>query len=111
GGAEYVRLPDHLPVAGELPLLGVVPERAREPWTVSFREDLLRTAEEIDELLKKRPDIRNRNWVRRMETLRFGLADPDTGDLRYRPEKFTIDGVEHIVGLMNSGKTTLTDLI
>ena len=25
--------------------------------------------------------------------------------------EFTIDGVDHIVGLMNSGKTTLTDLI
>jgi polynucleotide 5'-kinase involved in rRNA processing len=28
-----------------------------------------------------------------------------------RPDEFTLDGVAHIVGLTNSGKTTLADLI
>ena len=46
-----------------------------------------------------------------MGTLRLSLADPDAGGLRAGAGEFTIDGVEHIVGLMNSGKTTLTDLI
>lgn len=111
GGAEYVRLPDHLPDVGTLPLLGIVPERTREPWHVSFDQDLRPTAEKIDMLLEKRPDIGNRNWARRLETLRFSQADADAGVLRDRAAEFTIDGVEHIVGLMNSGKTTLTDLI
>jgi restriction endonuclease in pPIWI_RE module len=111
GGTEHVRLPDHLPDAPGLPRLGVVEARTREPWHVSFDQDLRRTAEEIDTLLEKRPDIRNRDWAKRLKALRFSVANPDSGALEDRAGTFTIDGTEHIVGLMNSGKTTLTDLI
>jgi pPIWI RE three-gene island domain Z len=110
-GVDYVRLPDSLPVAGAPPRLAVASQRTREPWPVSFDDDLRPVAELIDKLLEDRPDITNRGWARRLEKLRFSLADPDAGALRDRPEGFTIDGAEHIVGLMNSGKTTLTDLI
>lgn len=111
GATEYVRFPDRLPAAAPLPLMSPVPARRRERWTVSFAGDLAPVAEWIDEQLADRPDITNRNWKRRLDDLRFSVADPSAGQLRDGPEEFTIDGVEHIVGLMNSGKTTLADLI
>ena len=111
GGFEFVHLPDRLPETGQVPMLGTAAERAREPWHVSFDEDLSRAAKQIDTLLEQRLDIRNRDWVRRLGTLRMSLADPVSGDLRAGAKEFTIDGAEHVVGLMNSGKTTLTDLI
>lgn len=111
GGTELVHLPDHLPASHGVQVLGTVPKRAREPWHVSLDEDLSRAAERIDAILEIRSDIRNRDWVKRLRKLRLSLADPDAGGLRAGAGEFTIDGVEHIVGLMNSGKTTLTDLI
>jgi hypothetical protein len=111
GGTEYVRLPDRLPSASSLPLMSPVPARRRERWVVSFAKDLAPVAEWIDEQLAGRPDITNRNWKKRLDELRFSVADPSTGQLRNEPEDFTIDGLEHVVGLMNSGKTTLADLV
>ena len=111
GGFELVHLPGHLPEAGPVRALGTVAERVRQPWRVSLDEDLSRAAKEIDALLANRPDIRNRDWVRRLGKLRLSLADPESGELRAGARELTIDGVEHVVGLMNSGKTTLTDLI
>jgi len=111
GATEYVRFPGQLPAAAPLPPMSPVSARRRERWTVSFAKDLAPVAEWIDEQLAGRPDITNRNWKRRLDDLRFSVADPATGQLQDSPEELTIDGVEHIVGLMNSGKTTLADLI
>lgn len=110
-GFEIVHLPERLPETGQVQAMGTIAERVRAPWHVSFDEDLSRAAKQIDTLLEKRPDIRNRDWAKRLGTLRLSLADPVTGDLRAGAREFTVDGLEHIVGLMNSGKTTLTDLI
>jgi len=111
GATEYVRFPGQLPAARPLPALSPVPARRREPWTISFARDLAPTAEWIDEQLAARPEITNRNWHKRLNDLRFSIADPVTGTLRDQQDDFAIDGLEHIVGLMNSGKTTLCDLI
>jgi hypothetical protein len=108
---EYVRFPDRLPDPGSLPLMSPGRARHREPWTVSFEKDLVPVAKWIDEQLAGRTDIANRGWQRRLGDLMFSLADPATGRLMDNPPEFTINGVEHIVGLMNSGKTTLADLI
>lgn len=110
GTTEYVRLPDQLPAATPLPLMTPARARHREQWAVSFTKDLAPVARWIDERLADRPDITNRNWDKRLHDLRFSVADPSTGQLRDRTE-LTIDGAEHVVGLMNSGKTTLADLI
>ena len=110
GATEYVRFPDRLPAVAPLPLMSPVVGRVREPWTVSFEKDLGPVAEWVDDRLAGRLEITNRNWRKRLDDLRFSLVDP-SGGLADRPAEFTIDGVEHIVGLMNSGKTTLTDLI
>jgi hypothetical protein len=110
-GTEYVLFPDRLPDPGPLPLMSPTQARRRERWTVSFTNDLAPVARWIDERLADRPDITNRDWRRRLGDLVFSHADPATGHLEDNPPEFTIDGTEHIVGLMNSGKTTLADLI
>jgi len=106
---EYVQLPAVLPTA--VPVTPV-PARRREQWTISFEKDLKPTAEWIDQQLAHRPDVKNRNWVRRLtEDMRFSAVDPASPKLVDQPGRFRIDGVAHIVGLMNSGKTTLADLL
>ena len=114
GGTELRASPGSAcPAAGAGPPLGTVAASGRASRGPSRSTRIFsRAAERIDALLGGQPDIRNRDWVKAPWTkLRLSLADPDAGGLRDRPGEFTIDGVEHIVGLMNSGKTTLTDLI
>jgi pPIWI RE three-gene island domain Z len=112
GRVEYVRLPEVLPLAPPIDPLPVVTARTRQPWTISFVKDLEPTAKWIDEQLADRPDITNRNWEKRLkEDMRFSAVDPASPTLIDQPEDFIIDGIAHIVGLMNSGKTTLADLI
>jgi pPIWI RE three-gene island domain Z len=111
GATEYVRFPSELPSAAPVPLMSPAASRVRERWTVSFEKDLGPAAEWVDEQLAGRPDITNRNWRKRLDDLWFSLVDETGGGLEDRPAEFAIDGTDHIVGLMNSGKTTLTDLI
>lgn len=109
---DHVQLPPQLPLALPISSLEPASKRVREPWDISFKEDLEPTARWIDDQLVKRPDITNRNWVKRLtKDMRFNAVNPDSPVLVDRPEQFRIDGVAHIVGLMNSGKTTLADLI
>ena len=113
GGTEYVRLPDQPARCRAVPpLLDRRRERAREPWPVSFDEDLRPAAERIDELLggPSRHHVTVTGQGALESCVSAWLTRTGSG-LRDRPGEFTIDGVEHIVGLMNSGKTTLTDLI
>ncbi|MFI7590235.1 hypothetical protein [Micromonospora sp. NPDC049359] len=109
---EVVHLPSMLPPAPPVTRLPLVPRRSREPWTVSFEKELLETAKEIDRRLVGKPHITNRNWHKRLtENMRFSSVDRNGPGLVDRPETFVLDGVSHIVGLMNSGKTTLTDVL
>jgi hypothetical protein len=109
---EQIRLPEALPPAPPIERLPVVTARAREPWRISFVKDLDPTAKWIDEQLASRLDITSRNWVKRLkQDMRFSVVDPTSPTLIDQPEEFVIDGIAHIVGLMNSGKTTLADLI
>ena len=112
GRVEQVQLPEVLPPAPPVEPLPVVTDRTRQPWTISFRKDLEPTAKWIDKQLANRPDITNRNWEKRLnEDMRFSAVDPASLTLIDQPEEFGVDGIAHIVGLMNSGKTTLADLI
>jgi hypothetical protein len=108
---EHVRLPEALPSTPPIERLPVVTARTRVPWTISFVKDLEPTAKWIDEQIAGRLDITSRNWVKRLEDIRFSVVDPASPTLIDQPEDFVIDGIAHIVGLMNSGKTTLADLI
>jgi hypothetical protein len=111
GVPQVVQLPDQIPSAEPVEALCPASGRRREPWTISFGRDLKSAAAWIDTRLEKRPDITNRDFSKRLGDIRFAGVDPDAPDLVDRPDEFTLDGVAHIVGLMNSGKTTLADLI
>jgi hypothetical protein len=111
GAPQVVHFPAQIPQAGPVQALCPAPGRRREPWTISFSRDLKPTVAWIEEQLEKRPDITNRNFSKRLDDMRFTAVDPAAPDLVDRPDEFTLDGVTHIVGLMNSGKTTLADLI
>ncbi len=109
---DYIQFPARLPRPQPIRALTPVSTRTRAPWGISFTKDLEHTAKWIDERLVDRPDISNRNWQKRLtENIRFNAVDLQSPTLVDRPDSFSIDGVAHIVGLMNSGKTTLTDLI
>lgn len=105
-----VQLPRQLPAPQSITAITPRTERVRTPWDISFA-DLERTAGWIDDVLATRPDVTNRDWRRRLRDIRFSAVDPRRRDLVDRPRTFRIDGLSHIVGLMNSGKTTLTDLL
>ncbi|MCM3920693.1 hypothetical protein ND748_03250 [Frankia sp. AiPs1] len=108
---QYVQMPNHLPAPLPLAQLPATTSRRRSPWTVSLTEDLASTAAQVDEQLAGRPDVTNRNFTKRLTDIRLSTVDPAAGTLADRSEEFTLDGVSHIVGLMNSGKTTLMDLL
>jgi hypothetical protein len=110
-GTEVVQLPDVLPATEPVQCLPTVVQRVREPWTISFPKDLASTAASVDRRLRDLPQITNRRWAGRLEDLRFSAVDSTQHALVDSPEEFVLDGIAHIVGLMNSGKTTLTDLI
>lgn len=108
---ERVRIPEDVEVLP--PPLTLTPrrQRVREAWRISFDDDLAKVAERFDRALADKPEIANRNWVDRLGKIVFCAVDEDTGKLVEMPASFGIDGVEHMVGLMNSGKSTLADLI
>lgn len=111
GGMERVHLPDTLPPTEPAARLPIPAARGREPWNITMKE-LFDTGGKIDDLLVDKPHITNRNWVYRLqEKMRFSAVDKHGTGLIHSPESFDVDGLEHIVGLMNSGKTTLTDAL
>ena len=111
GRVDHVQFPARLPEGPPIGVLGAPTPRRRQRVEVLF-DDLERTASWIDGRLANRPDIRNRNWFERLtERVFFNAVDPNRAELVHRPRSFYLDGVNHIVGLMNSGKTTLTDLV
>ncbi|MEY9861471.1 hypothetical protein ABH935_007112 [Catenulispora sp. GAS73] len=112
GEEVVVQMPGSLPEALAVVRLPEVTARSRAPWAISIKKDLAQTAAWIDMRLEAFPEIDNRDWVGRLENrIWFSAVDPYRRSLIDRPADFTLDGIAHIVGLMNSGKTTLTDLI
>ncbi|MGA5298902.1 hypothetical protein ACPCHT_03190 [Nucisporomicrobium flavum] len=108
----HVQLPRALPSPRPVAAIVPRPRRVREPWDISFPDDLERTARWVDDVLAARPEVTNRDWERRLrENIRFSAVVSGRRNLVDRPATFRIDGLVHMVGLMNSGKTTLTDLI
>ncbi|MFD8562957.1 hypothetical protein ACFV1N_37265 [Streptosporangium canum] len=110
GSREYIRIPKTFVPAPAPPALPAATCRTREPIPLT-QEDLQRAAVQIDKLLEKRPEIDNRDFVKRLEQMEALLTDHAGGRLLERQPQMTIDGLWHVVGLMNSGKSTLLDLI
>ena len=65
------------------------------------REELLQTALDMDE-------VHYMNWVGRLTNIRFFVPGPDG----YEPgTTFTVDGLQHLLGIVGAGKSTLRDVI
>ncbi|MEV6987018.1 hypothetical protein AB0M95_37980 [Sphaerisporangium sp. NPDC051017] len=110
GRSESVQIPDWIPV-GTSPLrLEARAARTRKPISVT-KEDLTLAAKDIDRRLEDHQEIKNRDFTKRLGDMTFAAVDECTGQLQANPALIEVNGVCHTIGLMNSGKSTLTDLL
>lgn len=113
GSWESAHLPDWVPADEPLKLVDPVVSRRRVPFLFT-RGELRTIATSVDTLLEDQPHITNRDWAARLATMEFAVPDPVAGtldDLADDDRPLTLDGILHLVGLMNSGKSTLMDLL
>ncbi|MEU5281079.1 hypothetical protein AB0G87_32265 [Streptomyces asoensis] len=110
GRREQIRVPETLIPAPAPAVLSAAVSRVQEPIHLT-RNDFQWAAEQIDKLLEAHPEIENRDFVKRFKQMEALLADHTEGHLLDQQWRMTIDRMRHVVGLMNSGKSTLLDLI
>jgi hypothetical protein len=85
---------------------------ARQRAAVSVKVSALRAAaRRIERILEDFPEETNRDFPARLKKVRYAAVDRANGNLVEAPKTLEIDGVAHLVGLMNSGKSTLADLL
>lgn len=105
GRTETVQIPDIEVPAPPTPLVAVE-NRQRNPEPID-RGELRATAVWIDRKLREKPDAPTGNythlWDNRITDCVFA---PETADLIEKPEQIVLNGLNHEVGLMNSGKST-----
>ncbi|MET8846979.1 hypothetical protein [Amycolatopsis sp. NPDC004625] len=94
-----------LPDTGHLPRpaahdVDLRPTGNGEPITVVWN-DLITTAESMDA-------VECHHWARRLRSVRLRTK----GDSTFRPDgAFTIAGIEHLLGIVGAGKSTLRDVL
>lgn len=108
---ERLRVPDWVAVAAKASLLQPKEQRTRTPFPPVTDDDMKQAAKEMDRLLEGDPRYRTENFSGRLESMVFASVDSAAGELRDGLGVFGIDGVAHVVGLMNSGKTTFNDIL
>lgn len=111
GREEQVLIPDDVAPLPPPPALETQRERRRESWSIDLDDDLTPVAKEIDEILGGKPEVEDGDYVGRLRRMVFSRVDDASGSLDEERRDLTFDGVEHVVGLMNSGKSTLADLV
>jgi pPIWI RE three-gene island domain Z len=111
GGEERVRIPDDVEVLPAPPMIQVQAQRRRRAWRIDFATQLQPTAAWIDKELEDKPEVTNRDFVARLQKMVVCGVDQASGALVEDPGFLSVDGVEHIVGLANSGKSTLVDVV
>ena len=85
-------------------------KRVRTPLTVGF-DELKRTAAWMDERLAGKPHIRNQGFARRLADITYQTWDPAADEFVTTRKTLAIDGVRHVIGLMESGKSILADIL
>lgn len=108
---ERLQVPDWVAAATKPPLLQPKERRTRTPFLPVTDDDMKQAAKEMDRLLEDDPRYRGENFSGRLENMVFASTDAEAGELRDGLGVFGIDGVAHVVGLMNSGKTTFNDIL
>ncbi|MEU9331771.1 hypothetical protein AB0D49_01220 [Streptomyces sp. NPDC048290] len=77
---------------------------------VFTRRDLERTAAEMDALHAGEPEDRAPHWVKRLGD--FELSVNEDGTFRKRRDfQFTVHEIQHLLGIVGAGKSTLRDII
>lgn len=102
-----------LPVVPQTPVVAhdmdMVPVGGGEPL-VFTRKDLERTAAEMDAAHARAGKGRAPRWVERLGA--FELSINEEGTFRKaRDFEFTIDRIQHLLGIVGAGKSTLRDII
>ncbi|MFJ5682020.1 hypothetical protein [Streptomyces sp. NPDC093099] len=89
--------------------LDMTPVGDGEPL-VFTREDLERTAAEMDAAYARTGKERPPRWVERLGA--FELSSKEEGAFHKRHDfEFTIDKIQHLLGIVGAGKSTLRDII
>ncbi|MFD7532280.1 hypothetical protein ACFV8E_32575 [Streptomyces sp. NPDC059849] len=110
GSRVKVRFPDWVKPAEEEVLLHPRARRTRVPFSVTV-EDMTQAAKEMDLQLQDSPRHRADDFAGRLESTVFARVDEKSATVTDGLGVFSIDGVAHVVGLMNSGKTTFNDIV
>ncbi|MEV7286105.1 hypothetical protein AB0O01_16285 [Streptomyces sp. NPDC093252] len=102
-----------LPVVRPAPViahdLDMVPAAKGAPL-VFTRKDLERTAAEMDALHAGDDEERRPGWARRLDD--FEMSVKENGTFRKdRDFTFTVDEIQHLLGIVGAGKSTLRDII
>lgn len=103
-----------LPPLPEVPVvahdLSEGPAGGGEPLTFSMR-DLMRTAAEMD-ALDGRPlrgtTSKDLSWLSRLDDLTVSVRNAGAFE---HADEFTVDGIQHLLGIVGAGKSTLRDVI
>ncbi|MFF0460654.1 pPIWI_RE_Z domain-containing protein [Streptomyces mexicanus] len=111
GKKERLRVPDWVSVTARTSFLEPKERRTRVPFPNVTDDDLKQAAKEMDRLLEDDPRYCGENFSGRLENMVFARVDAEAGELRDELGVFGVDGVAHIVGLMNAGKTTFNDIL
>lgn len=106
-----LRVPDWIEDGGEPAALHAHEQRTRRPFPPVTEDDARQAAKEMDYLLRDDPRFRNENFSGRLDKMVFSRVGREEGCLTDGLGVFSIDGVAHVVGLMNSGKTTFNDIL
>ncbi|MFF3003869.1 hypothetical protein ACFVTF_13775 [Kitasatospora sp. NPDC057940] len=102
-----VDLPEVSPAPMVAHDVDLVPAGGGEPLTFRLK-DLARTAAVMDAVDRRFDKAKDLSWVGRLRG--FEMSTAKLGVFR-GSEKFTVDGIQHLLGIVGAGKSTLRDII
>ncbi|MEU1906612.1 pPIWI_RE_Z domain-containing protein [Streptomyces hygroscopicus] len=105
------RVPDWVATMAQAAPLRPRDQRTRRRFPDVTEDDARQAAKEMDLLLRDDARYCSENFSGRLEDMVFAHLDREAGELRDGLGVFSIDGVAHVVGLMNAGKTTFNDIL
>ncbi|MFE4974816.1 hypothetical protein ACFRAR_22255 [Kitasatospora sp. NPDC056651] len=85
----------------------LLPAGGGAPLSFSM-EDLTHTAAAMDAVDRGRGGVIGAGWVGRLRA--FEMSTAECGTFR-RSDEFAVDGIQHLLGIVGSGKSTLRDVI
>ncbi|WP_328913029.1 MULTISPECIES: hypothetical protein [unclassified Streptomyces] len=87
--------------------MDVTPPGGGEPLTLRMK-DLKRTAAEMDATHARIGTGKVPRWLERLQNFEMSTKKKDTFQ---QADEFTVDGIQHLLGIVGAGKSTLRDII